>query len=89
VSTLREQLEKRRDELALAWSNQDACDSSYQAGFTAALDLLLPAVEALEKIEAHKMNSADKVYLIHQCEGFQTCAARALTALRLKLEDSK
>ena len=33
---------------------------------------------ALEKIANHKMDSIDKVYLIHQCEGFQKCASQAL-----------
>jgi hypothetical protein len=33
---------------------------------------------ALEKIANHKQTSVDKIYLIHQCEGYQAIAKDAL-----------
>lgn len=35
-------------------------------------------IVALNKIANHKQTSVDKVYLIHQCEGYQTVAREAL-----------
>jgi len=40
------------------------------------------AIEALERIANHKQDSVDKVYLIHQCEGYQKCASEALEKIK-------
>lgn len=44
---------------------------------------------ALDTIANHNMQSVDKVYLIHQCEGFQLCAHRATEAHQKRWEDLK
>lgn len=72
----------------------------YKRAFSAAhlrltplLTRLVDEVEALkaalDTIANHNMQSVDKVYLIHQCEGFQLCAHRATEAHQKRWEDLK
>lgn len=78
-----EHQKKRREMFVQKWG--DAHQYAVGCGYDAATKEAQVLVEALEKTANHKQNSVDKLYLIHQCEGYQNVAREALAAWRGEL----
>lgn len=76
---------ERADENFEGWKDLDEMRKIGEAQLISAQAVIAEMRSALEKIANHKQTSIDKVYLIHQCEGYQTVAREVLA----KYEEKK